>query len=88
METQTLTQVQAAALAEYIKWNHSDNKKLFKAVVITDTGAWADETIGCFATEAEAIACIHQFADVTNITGIVNVRTATPPFCEYMLEED
>ena len=88
METQTLTQVQADALADYIKWNHGDNIKLFKAVVITDTGAWDDLNIGWFATEAEAIACIHQFADVTNITGIVNVRTATPPFSEYMLEED
>jgi len=88
METQTLTQVQADALAEHIAVNHGDNEKLFKAVVITDTGAWADETIGWFASEAEAIACIHQFADVTNITGIVNVRTATPRFSEYMLEDD
>jgi hypothetical protein len=87
METQTLTSVQAAALAEFIAVNHGDDK-LFKAVVITDTGAWDDMNIGWFATEAEAIACIHEFAAVTTITGIVNVRIATPPFSEYMLEDD
>lgn len=87
METQTLTRVQAAALAEFVAVNHGDDK-LFKAVVITDTGAWDDMNIGWFTTEAEAIACIHEFAAITNITGIVNVRIATPPFCDYMIEED
>jgi len=60
----------------------------FKAVCITGDGAWTDEAIGFFETEAAAIAVINQYVEVTNITAVVNVRVAPVPFFEKMIEED
>ena len=82
-----LTPVQEAALADHIKWN-ADGRRFFRAVCIVDTGAWTDEPVGYFKTEAEALACIQEFADLTNIVAIINIRETDTPFAEYMIEED
>ena len=82
-----LTEKQEAALASHIEW-HADGRKFYRAVCIVDTGAWTDEPVGYFKTEAEALACIQEFADLTNIVAIINIRETDTPFAEYMIEED
>jgi hypothetical protein len=82
-----LTPVQEAALADHIKWN-ADGRKFFRAVCIVDTGAWTDEPVGYFETAAEALACIQEFADLTDIVAIINIRETAVPFADYMIEDD
>lgn len=82
-----LTEKQEAALADHIKWN-ADGRKFYRAVCIVDTGAWTDEPVGYFETEAKALDCIQEFADLTDIVAIINIRETSVPFADYMIEDD
>jgi hypothetical protein len=81
----TLTAEQTRLNQEVIDVNWP-GMNYFRAVCILDTGAWSDEVIGWFTTEAAAIQTINHFAEVTNITAVLNVRVAPAPYYEAMVD--